>query len=53
MHRTFNNGIGMVLVVPEKAVQEVMDRLAAMDEKAYYIGDVETRTNNEIQTNWI
>jgi len=46
MQRTFNNGIGMVVVVPEKSAQEVMDRLEAMAEKA------SARENNEKQIQW-
>ena len=53
MQRTFNNGIGMVIVVPEASAQEVMDRLGAMDEKAYFIGEVESRQDNEAQTQWV
>jgi len=53
MHRTFNNGIGMVVAVPEQSAQEVMDRLGAMKEKAYYIGEVESRAVNEPQTQWV
>ncbi|MFH2060945.1 MAG: phosphoribosylformylglycinamidine cyclo-ligase [Pseudomonadota bacterium] len=53
MHRTFNNGIGMVIVVPEQSAHEVMDRLGAMDEKAYFIGEIESRENNETQTVWV
>ena len=52
MHRTFNNGIGMVLVVPETSAQDVMDRLGAMEEKAYYIGEISSRKNSEKQTQW-
>jgi phosphoribosylformylglycinamidine cyclo-ligase len=52
MQRTFNNGIGMVLVVPEKSAQEVMDRLGAMDEKAYFIGEITSRKNSEKQIQW-
>ncbi|MCU0539257.1 MAG: phosphoribosylformylglycinamidine cyclo-ligase [Desulfobacterales bacterium] len=40
MLRTFNNGIGMVAVVPEAAATEVLERLAALKEKAYLIGEV-------------
>ena len=53
MQRTFNNGIGMVLVVPDESAQEVMDRLGAMNEKAYFIGEVESRENQESQTLWV
>jgi len=40
MLRTFNNGIGMVAVVPENVASEVIERLAAMNEKAFLIGDI-------------
>ena len=53
MHRTFNNGIGMVVVVPDKAADDVMDRLGAMDVKAWLIGEIEARENNEEQTQWV
>ncbi|MEE4364129.1 MAG: phosphoribosylformylglycinamidine cyclo-ligase [Desulfotignum sp.] len=53
MHRTFNNGIGMVMVVPEKSAQEVMDRLGAMEEKAYFIGEITARKKNEKQIQWV
>lgn len=53
MQRTFNNGIGMVLVVPDKSAQEVMDRLGAMNEKAYLIGEIVSRKDNETQTQWL
>ena len=53
MHKTFNNGIGMVLVVPDKSVEEVMDRLGAMEEKSYLIGEIADRINNEKQTQWV
>ncbi len=53
MHRTFNNGIGMIVVVPEAAVQDVLDRLAAMNEKAYLIGEVAAREESEPQVEWV
>jgi phosphoribosylformylglycinamidine cyclo-ligase len=53
MQRTFNNGIGMVIVVPENTAQEVMDRLGAMDEKAYFIGEIVSRDADEAQTQWV
>jgi phosphoribosylformylglycinamidine cyclo-ligase len=53
MHRTFNNGIGMIVVVPEKSAQEVIDRLGAMDETAYAIGEITDRELNEKQVQWV
>lgn len=52
MTRTFNNGIGMVLVVPSNNVQEIMDRLSAMGEKSWLIGEVVSRTGSERQAEW-
>lgn len=53
MQRTFNNGIGMVVIVPAETAQDVMDRLGAMNEKAYFIGEIESRESNETQTQWV
>ena len=40
MYRTFNYGIGMVLVVPEKEADEVMVRLSGLKENAFLIGEI-------------
>jgi len=40
MMRTFNNGIGLVIVVPEESAQEVLNRLTASGEKVWVIGEV-------------
>ena len=40
MMRTFNNGIGMVIVVPDNVAEDLQQRLAAMNEKAFLIGEV-------------
>ena len=46
MMRTFNNGIGLVAVVPEESVQEVLNRLTGSGERAWAIGEVtKTRKN--------
>lgn len=52
MHRTFNNGIGMIAVVPEASTQDVLDRLSAMEEPAYLIGEICGRENSEPQVEW-
>ncbi|OGP88947.1 MAG: phosphoribosylformylglycinamidine cyclo-ligase [Deltaproteobacteria bacterium RBG_16_47_11] len=40
MLRTFNNGVGMILVVRSKDVQEISARLHSLGEKAFIIGEV-------------
>jgi phosphoribosylformylglycinamidine cyclo-ligase len=48
MTRTFNNGIGMIAIVPGNAAEDVLQRLDAMNEKAYLIGEIlECRDHNE------
>ena len=42
MYRTFNCGIGMVLIVPEQETDEILSRLAGLGEKAWNIGHIET-----------
>jgi len=53
MIRTFNNGIGMVVVVPEDAARKVLERLAAMNEKAFAIGEVVERKGSDKRMEWI
>lgn len=50
--RTFNCGIGLVAIVPEKNAQDLVDRMDAMGEKAYIIGEVENRIEGEAQVQW-
>jgi len=40
MFRTFNYGIGMVLVVPESEADDVMVRLSGLKEEAFLIGEI-------------
>jgi phosphoribosylformylglycinamidine cyclo-ligase len=40
MLRTFNNGVGMVLVVRPKEVEDILSRLNSLGEKAFVIGDI-------------
>jgi phosphoribosylformylglycinamidine cyclo-ligase len=47
MMRTFNNGIGMIAVVPEDAADEILERLTAMGEKAFDIGEIMERKEAE------
>lgn len=47
MLRTFNNGLGLVIVVNADDTKEVMLRLEAMGEKGYLIGTVDERSDGE------
>ncbi len=47
MFRVFNMGIGMVLIVAEKEQVEILERLAMLGEKAYAIGMIEKRENDQ------
>ena len=40
MYRTFNYGIGMTIIVPATEVEDIIDRLAGLQEKAYLIGKI-------------
>ena len=47
MMLTFNNGLGLLIVVKEEETDEVLLRLKAMGETAYRIGSIESREENE------
>lgn len=47
MMRTFNNGLGMIAVVPENLAQDIVQMLAGMDEKAFIIGNVVKRKKTD------
>lgn len=47
MYRVFNMGIGMMMIVPEKEAQEILDRLKVLGEKAYLLGVIEKKEANQ------
>jgi len=53
MMRTFNNGIGMIAVVPEQAVQDVLERLNGAEIQAFLMGEVVERKDTEERIAWI
>jgi phosphoribosylformylglycinamidine cyclo-ligase len=53
MMRTFNNGIGLAAIAPEKATIEVLSRLSALNEKAFVIGEVAECRTPDNRCQWI
>ena len=47
MLRVFNMGIGMILIVAEKDHAEILERLEKLGERAYSIGSVKKRENDQ------
>jgi phosphoribosylformylglycinamidine cyclo-ligase len=53
MMRTFNNGIGLIAVVPESAVNEAFELLAGLKEKAFVIGNIVEKKKSKYQIKWV
>jgi len=53
MLRTFNNGIGMIIVLPEEVARDVLERLSGMGEKSYIIGEIVERKNSDSRIEWL
>jgi phosphoribosylformylglycinamidine cyclo-ligase len=47
MYRTFNCGIGMIMIVGSKKADDVMNQLEALGETAYVIGEVAARKGKD------
>ena len=52
MRRTFNNGIGMIAIVPADATADVLQRLEAMNQKAYLIGEIMECKDSSQRITW-
>jgi len=50
MHRVFNCGIGMVVIVPAAEAEPVAATLTAAGELVFRIGEVQLRSKSEAQT---
>lgn len=49
MYRTFNCGVGMILVVPQADLESALSQFKALGENAWHIGDIATRNGDEEQ----
>ena len=49
MYRTFNYGIGMVIVVPAAEAEDILSRLSGLEENAFLIGEIAQRDSDENQ----
>jgi phosphoribosylformylglycinamidine cyclo-ligase len=47
MYRVFNNGIGFVLMVPASSLEEVLELLAGLGERAFHIGSIGKREEDQ------
>jgi len=47
LYRTFNYGIGLVMVVPRDSAGEIIDRLRGMQEDAFLIGEIVAREDDQ------
>jgi phosphoribosylformylglycinamidine cyclo-ligase len=53
MLRTFNCGIGMIAVVPGRDSQDVLERLTAINEKSFLIGEIVECRAPSNQIKWV
>jgi phosphoribosylformylglycinamidine cyclo-ligase len=53
MHRVFNNGLGMILVIPAAQTHEIISRLQELGEQCFSIGEIVPRTQLEKPIEWV
>ena len=53
MHQVFNNGLGMILVVPEARAQDIISRLEESGEHCFLIGEIIPRTGPGKPIEWV
>jgi phosphoribosylformylglycinamidine cyclo-ligase len=52
MARAFNMGLGMIIVVPDNAVLDVLQRVEAMNDRAFVIGEIRDRRETDKRLIW-
>ena len=53
MYRTFNYGIGIVLIAPKKDAEDIISRLNGLNENAYLIGEIVSRDDTTEQVEFL
>jgi phosphoribosylformylglycinamidine cyclo-ligase len=53
MMRTFNNGLGLIAVVPQESSQDTVERLQGMNEKAFVIGEIVEKKAKQNRFKWV
>jgi phosphoribosylformylglycinamidine cyclo-ligase len=53
MYRTFNMGIGFMMIIDERSLNDIMQQLTALGETPYYIGDILSCGDGEPQVELI
>ncbi|MFW6236892.1 MAG: AIR synthase-related protein, partial [Desulfosudaceae bacterium] len=52
MARTFNNGIGLVAVVPGNQAEDAVEKIRAMGETPFIIGEISAAKDKDPQVRW-
>ena len=47
MFRTFNCGIGLVIMVDDKDADDILQQFSALGEKAFLLGEIEARRKKD------
>ncbi len=53
MHKVFNNGLGMILVVPADEIQAIISKLQESGEPCFSIGEISSRKRPDIPIEWV
>ena len=53
MYRTFNCGIGMIVVVPATQLEDAISLLTAEGENAWHVGNITKSTQGSAQVNLV
>ncbi len=53
MLRVFNMGIGMMVIVSEKDLKDILERLEGLGERAYVIGAIDNRNKKQMRVSFV